>query len=104
MAGVQIAALHAVLVPERVLHGFESAPLDASPFDGRDRGTVGLRGEHRAAFHGETVQENGAGAALTAFAANLGAGQPQVVPQEVDEEPVWRHAGSACVPVDGNGD
>ena len=47
--------------------------------DGRDVGAVGLDGEHGAALHGSAVDEHDARAALAGVAADVRAGQAELV-------------------------
>ena len=54
------------------------------------RGRVRLRGEDVAGFHGAAVEVDGARAALRRVASDVGARQPEVHAQEVDQQ---RHAG-----------
>jgi hypothetical protein len=54
--------------------------------DCRDLCAVGLDGEQHAALHGPSIQENRARAAVAGVAADVGAGQVEVVADEVDEE------------------
>ena len=55
--------------------------------DGRDLGAVGLDGEHRARLDRPAVDVDGAGAALAGVAADVGAGQVEVLAERLDEEP-----------------
>ena len=50
-------------------------------------GAVGLDGEHRAALHGLAVDVDGAGAALARVAADVGAGELEVLAEDLDEQP-----------------
>ena len=52
-------------------------------------GAVGLHREDRAGLRAAAVDEDGAGAALAGVAADVRAGQAQLLAQEVDEQ----HAG-----------
>ena len=56
------------------------------PLDRRDLGAIGLDREHRARLDGVAVEVDGAGAAVRRVAADVGAGQPEVVAQSVDEQ------------------
>ena len=71
-------ALQAVAFAKRGLHGMQRA-VGREPFDGGDVGALGLHGEHVARLHGAAVQMDGAGAALRGVAADVGAGQAQLV-------------------------
>jgi hypothetical protein len=52
-------------------------------FDGDDFGALGLHREHQAGAHGGAIDENGAGAAHAVLAADMGAGQPQMMAQAI---------------------
>src|SRR3954447_25661795 len=82
-------ALQAVLLPERVLERVELALRAGHALDRRDARPVGLDREHRAALHGVAVDVDRAGPALAGLAADVRAGQAQVVPDHLDEEPAW---------------
>jgi len=47
---------------------------------------LGLEGERRAGLHGDAVEVDDAGPALRGVAADVRAGQPQVLTQELDQE------------------
>src|ERR1051325_646050 len=79
------AALQAVLVPESLLHDVQLA-VAGETFDRGDRGAVRLHGEHRARLHRLPVEEDRADAALAGVAADVRAGEAELVAQEVDEE------------------
>src|SRR6478752_1455675 len=79
------AALEAVLLPERLLQRME-AVAGGEALDRRDAAAVRLDREHRAALHGVAVDVDGAGAALARVAADVGAGELEVLPNELDEE------------------
>ena len=78
-------ALEAVLVPERLLERVEGGAVGHA-FDGLDLATVGLDGEHRARLGAGAIDMDGAGAAVARVAADMRAGQPEVVAQEMDEQ------------------
>ena len=73
-AGRTEAALEAVLVPERLLHGMQIA-IEGQAFDGNDLGAVGLHGEHAPAFDDSAVERDGACAADGSLAADVRAGE-----------------------------
>ena len=98
-AGGAVAALQAVLLPEAFLDRVQLAVL-LEPFDRDDVGALGLEGEDRAGLDGAAVHEHGAGAALSGVAADVGAGEVQVLTQEVDEEQPWLHVQGVAGPVD----
>ena len=50
-------------------------------------GAVGLDGQHRARLHGPAVDVDGAGAALAGVAADVRAGQVEILAERLDEEP-----------------
>src|SRR5262245_2122680 len=98
-----VAALQPVLVPERLLHPVQLA-ITGEALDRGDLGTVGLDGERRARLHAPSVNEHRTGAALTRIAPDVRAGQPEVLPQEVNEEEPWLDARGPDLAVHGDGD
>ena len=79
------AALQAVLLQEAVLDRVELAVL-LQALDGRDLAAVGLHGEHGAGLHGHAVEQHRAGAAVGGVAADVGAGEAQVLAEQVDQQ------------------
>src|SRR5437763_16934480 len=57
------------------------------PLDRRDRRAVRLDREQHAALDGPAVEHDRAGTAVAGVAADVGASQVEVVPEEVDEQP-----------------
>ena len=85
-AGTAKAALQSMMVVERLLQRVQLS-IDGKPFDRRNRTTVGLHGKHQAGLHRLTVEVDGAGTAYSLEgAANMGAGEPGDVANEVDEQ------------------
>ena len=80
------AALEAVLLPEGGLHRVELVTV-REPLDGLDLGAVGLDGEHRARLDRPAVHVDGAGAALAGVAADVRAGEVEVLAERLDEQP-----------------
>src|SRR4029078_20650 len=78
------AALQAVLIPERLLERVERR-LAGHPLDGLELATIRLAREHRAGLRALAIDVDGAGAAVARVAPDVGAGQPEVVAQEMDE-------------------
>src|SRR4051812_48667133 len=81
------AALEAVLRPEALLERMERAVRALHPLDRADVGAVGLDRQHRAALHGLAVDRDRAGAALARITADVGAGELEVLAEELDEHP-----------------
>ena len=71
--------------PEAVLQRVQLTVLRES-FDRGDLGALGLHGEDRAGLGAAAVDEDRAGAALAGVAADVRAGQIQLLAQEVHEE------------------
>src|SRR6185369_3472873 len=86
-AGRAEAALEAVLRPEPFLEGVERAVRGLHALDRPDVRAIRLDGEHRAALHRLAVDRDGARTALAGVAADVGAGELQVLAQELDEHP-----------------
>src|SRR5512135_2390708 len=95
------AALEAVLLAERLLHGVE-LPVRREALDRRDLRAVGLDREHRAGLDGLAVEEHGARSALARVAADVGPGQAQRLPEVVDEEQPRLDLVAAAGAVDGD--
>ena len=93
--GRAAAALRAVVIHHRPLHRVQGAIGGGQPLDGGHRAPVHLRQEqdagvqrHRPAL---VAQHHGAGAAIALVAAFLGAGQPAVGAQPVEQGGLRRH-------------
>jgi len=65
-------------------------------------GAFGLGGEHGAGLHGAAVEVDGTGAALPGIAANVGAGQAEVLAQEFGEQGGGIDIGVYRAAVDGH--
>ncbi len=74
------------MLVERTLERGQLA-LRGEPFDRRDARAVCLHRQQHAALDRLPVDVNRAGAAVPRVAAHVRAGQPEVVPDEVHEEP-----------------
>ena len=72
--------------------------------DGLDLAAVGLDGEHRAGLGALAVDVDGARAAVARVAADVRAGQPEVVAQEVDEQEAGLDVGLVGLAVDRDRD
>src|SRR5689334_3427589 len=78
LAGGAEAALRAVMLDEGFLQRIELAML-REPLDGLDTPSVSPHGELATRVHILTVEQHGARTALTAIAADFGAGEAKVV-------------------------
>ncbi len=74
------------MVVHRLLQRMESTVLVGQALDGRNFMVVGLHGEHQAGAYGLAVEQDGAGAADAVLAADMGAGQRQIVTQKIAEQ------------------
>ena len=74
------------MVAERLLQRRQLVAVGEA-LDGLDRRAVGLDGEQHAALHELAVDDHRAGAAVAGVAADVAAGQVEVVAQEVDQQP-----------------
>ncbi len=83
-AGRAIAALQRVALLERGLQVGDFAGIGQA-FDGFDLGAVALHRQHQAAAHDLAVDANGAGAADAVLAADMAAGQRQILAQKIDQ-------------------
>ncbi len=84
-AGGAEPALETVLLPEGGLHRVEVVAVGEA-LDGLDLRAVGLDREHRAGLDGLAIDVDRAGAALAGVAADVRAGQVEILPQGLDEE------------------
>ena len=100
-AGRAEAALQPVALAERLLHRVHVRPARAEPLDRGHLVAVDRHREQQAGPHRLAVEQHRAGAADAVLAADVRAGQPQVVAQEVGQQPARRHAGVARHAVDG---
>jgi hypothetical protein len=94
-AGGTEAALQTVVLAQRL--------LDRMAVDALDRGdpaAIGLRGEHGAGLDRDPVEFDRTGTALGRVAAHVGAGEPQLVPQEVHEQGPSRERFGVFVAID----
>ena len=91
------------MIGERLLEPVQLA-VGGEPFDRLDLCAVGLDGEHHAALHEHAVEEDGAGAAVAGVAADVTAGQVEVVPDEVDEQAASLDLALVLLAVDLDGD
>src|ERR1700687_3218646 len=80
-----IAALQPVIVAERGLHRMQLVSL-RDALAGRDTWAGGLSDQHGAGFDRPAVDMHDTGAALAGVAADMGAGQVQMVAQEIDKK------------------
>ena len=84
LAGRAVAALKPVVIEEGRLHRMEVV-ASGEALDGQHLGAVEARGEREAGIDPAPVDEDGAGAALAAVAALLGACEVQSLAQEVEQ-------------------
>ncbi len=96
------AALQSMVLAERLLHRVQRAVGCGDAFDGDDRRALSLQREHVAGLDRRTVHVHGAGAALGGIAAHVGAGQAQVVADEVYQERSRLHLGRDRLAVHGH--
>ena len=80
------AALQRVRFAKGLLQRVERAVGGGQPFDRGDLATVHLHAEQQTRAHRLAVDEHRAGAAHSVLAADVGAGQPELVPQQVREQ------------------
>ena len=89
---------------ERLLHRAERAVLLGEPLDGGDLTVLGRDREHQAGAHRPPVDQHRAGTADAVLAADVGAGEAEVVAQRVGEQPPTRHPHGVRGAVDGQHD
>ena len=74
------------------------------PFDGGDAAAVGLRREHQARADGGAIDDHRAGAAHAMLAADMRAGEQEIVTQKVAQQQARFHATPIGCAVHGDGD
>src|SRR4030095_1416939 len=84
-AGGAVAALQAMLGHEALLQRVELAVL-LQPFHRHDLAPVGLDGEHGARLHRTAIEQDGAGPAVGGVPPDMGAGEPEHLPDQVDQQ------------------
>ena len=72
------------MVDERALHGVQLLAARQT-LDGDHLAPVGRRGQHQAPVHPAAVEQDRAGAAFAVVAALLGAGQIEVLAQQIQQ-------------------
>ena len=74
------------MLAERLLHRMQRRAVGGKALDGPDLVAVGHHRKGGAGFHRLAVEMHHAGAALRGIAADMGAGQPQVFAQKLDQQ------------------
>ena len=80
------AALQGVVVPERLLQRMQFVAVGQA-LQRLDVGPIRLDREQQARPHAFAIYDDRARAAHTVFAAQMGRGQPEVVPEEIGQQP-----------------
>ena len=101
MPAVQYPHWRPCFIPERLLDRVQLAAL-GEPFDGRDVAAVGLHRQTGAGLYGDAVHPDHTGAALAGVAPDLGAGEAQVIPQEMDQQHPRVHVALAGPAIDSD--
>src|SRR6266516_918467 len=83
-AGCAEPALQRIAPPERVLQIGDDAGI-RNAFDGLYIGAIALHREHETAAHHRVIEAHRTGAAYALFAADMRAGEPEIVAQEIDQ-------------------
>ncbi len=91
-AGGTEATLEAVFFLEALLDGVKITILGKA-FHGNNFAAIDLSGQHGAGFCGLPIDQDVTGSAAARITANVGAGQLQVLAQEVDEQGPGLHFG-----------
>src|SRR6476659_2389949 len=99
-----VAALESVVAMERILERVQGPVRPGQRLDRRDLAAVRLDGEERAGLHRLAVEVHRARAAGRRVAPDVGSGESQLLPEEVDEERARLDIGLAPRPVDGDRD
>src|SRR5437667_458224 len=82
-------ALETVLLPEGLLERVQRTLRGLHPLDRGHGCAVGLDGQHRAALDRPAIEVDRAGSALARVAADVRAGQLQILTKELDEHSSW---------------
>ena len=98
------AALQAMVLVEGLLQRMQLVGARRDAFDGEDLVAVRLHREHQAGARRQPVQEDGAGAAHAVLAAEMGAGQAELVADEVGEGDAHLDLFLVALAVDGQRD
>src|ERR1700733_9909715 len=85
-AGRAEAALQAVMLAERLLHRMQRRAVRRQALDGPDLVTIGHHRQRGAGFDRLAVQMHHTGAALRGIATDMGAGEPQILAQELHQK------------------
>jgi hypothetical protein len=94
-AGRAEAALQRVILVKRLLHRMQRVALRQA-LDGDHLAVLAGERQHRARFHADTVEMHRAAAALAGVAAHMGAGEAQMLAQELNQQGASLHlAGNA---------
>jgi hypothetical protein len=80
--------------------GLAGPGLAGKALDRRHLVAAGLGRQDRAGLHRDAVERHRAGAALRGVAADVGAGEAQLITEEVDEESAGRDSSGALGAVD----
>src|SRR3954471_5118047 len=102
--GSAIPALQCVVVRERLLQRMQLVVGRRESFDGLDLRAVGLDREQHAALDQRAVVDHRARAAVAGVAADVAAGQVEVVADEVDQEAPRLHLALVRLAVHRHGD
>ena len=103
MPGVQIAALQAVVLAEGLLHRMQRPVRRRQALDGEHVGAFELQREHGAGLHRLAVDLHDAGAALRGVAADMRAGEPQILAQQLHQQRARIDIGGDGFAVHGEG-
>ena len=94
------AALHRAAIDEGLLQGVQIVGRVRQALYGRDLALVGLHGQGEAGAYRLAVDQNRAGPAVALVAADLGAGEVQILPQRLGQGAPGFHGHLVVVPVD----
>ena len=75
-----------MVLAECLLHRMQRSVRRGEALDGQDIGALSLQDQHGAGLDRLAVDVNDAGPALRGVAADMGAGEPQVLAQELHQQ------------------
>ena len=102
-AGRAETALQAMVLAERLLHRMQRTVRLGEAFDRDDGAAVSLKRQRGAGLHRNSIKMDDAAAALRGVAADVGAGQPQVLTQKLHKQRAGIDIGSDGLAVHRHG-
>ena len=99
-----VSTLEGVVIDERLLHGMQLTARLAQTFDRRDPSTIGHHREHQTGQNASSVNQNGAGSALSVAAAFLRSRESGLIPNCIEQSGSRVHGKNVQLLVDAQRD